>query len=148
MSEETFKPSKNAAMMLAQMHDMSDDELEWFNDMAMGIASTMEDLTAQIENPPKKRVKGCEVIHLGAELFLPMRNLKQKLENGGLELEDYVSELDQIVDRLSFVVTENQKVLSNPKVRSHMKQLANAVVLHLEAGPVLNNMFGILNQEQ
>lgn len=148
MSEETFKPSKNAAMMLSQMHDMSDDELEWYHDMGVGIASTMEDLTAQIENPTKKRVKGCEIIHLGAELFLPMRTLKQRLEAGGLELEDYVRELDQIVDKLSFIVTENQKVLSNPKVRNHMKQLANTVVLHLEAGPVLNTMFGILNQEQ
>lgn len=148
MSKDTFKPSKNAAMMLSSMHDMDDDVLEWFNDMGMGIASTMEEITSRIENPPTDRVKGCEVIHLGAELFLPMRSLKQKLEAGGLAFEDYIRELDQIVDRLNHVVCENKKVLSNPKVRNHMKQLANAVVLHLEAGPVLNTMFGILNQEQ
>lgn len=127
---------------------MDDASLEWFNDMGMGIASTLEDVTTRIENPTKSRVKGCEVIHLGADLFLPMRTLKQKLEKGGLTFEDYIRQLDQIVIRLDDVVFENKEVLGNPKVRNHMKQLANAVILHLEAGPVLNTMFGILAQHQ
>ena len=143
---DSFKPSKQAAAMLSSMHDMDHTTLEWLNDMGMGIASTIEDITSRIENSPKDRVKGCEVIHLGADLFLPMRSLKKNLEAGGLAFEDYIGELDQIVDRLDQVVFENQKVLSNPKVRNHMKQLANAVILHLEAGPVLNTMFGILSQ--
>lgn len=142
------KLSNNAAKMLSSMHDMDNSLLEWFNDMGMGIASTMEDVTTCIENPPTDRVKGCEVIHLGAELFLPMRSLKQKLDGGGLAFESYISELDQIVDRLDQIVFENTKVLSNPKVRNHMKQLANAVILHLEAGPVLNAMFGVLSLKQ
>ena len=135
-------------MMLSSLHDMDDASLEWFNDMGMGIASTLEDVTTRIENPTKSRVKGCEVIHLGADLFLPMRTLKQKLEKGGLTFEDYIRQLDQIVIRLDDVVFENKEVLGNPKVRNHMKQLANAVILHLEAGPVLNTMFGILAQHQ
>ena len=133
--------------MLSSMHDMDHTTLEWLNDMGMGIASTIEDITSRIENSPKDRVKGCEVIHLGADLFLPMRSLKKKLEAGGLAFEDYIGELDQIVDRLDQVIFENQKVLSNPKVRNHMKQLANAVILHLEAGPVINTMFDILSQD-
>lgn len=141
---DSFKPSKQAAIMLSSMHDMDDTVLEWFNDMGMGIASTLEEITNRIENPTKTRVKGCEVIHLGAELFLPMRTLKQKLELGDLAFEDYIRELDQIVMRLDQVVFENQTVLRNPKVRNHMRQLANAIILHLEAGPVLNTMFGIL----
>lgn len=141
-------PSKEAAMMLSTMQDMDTETLEWLNDMGMGIASTLEDITTRIENPSKTRVKGCEVIHLGAQLFLPMRTLKQKLELGNLNFEDYIKELDQIVDQLDHVVFENQKVLSNPRVRNHMKQLTNAIILHLEAGPVLNTMFGILGQEQ
>ena len=141
---DSFKPSKQAATMLSTMHDMDDTVLEWFNDMGMGITSTLEDVTARIENPPKTRVKGCEVIHLGADLFVPMRALKRKLEAGGLQFEDYIRELDSIVVRLEQVVFENREVLGNPKVRNHMKQLANAVILHLEAGPILNTMFGIL----
>lgn len=143
-----FIPSKQAAMMLSSMHDMDDSTLEWLNDMGMGIAATMEDITVRIENASKERVKGCEVIYLGSELFLPMRMLKQKLESGSLEFEDYIREIDQIVDRLDQIVFENRLVMSNPKVRNHMKQLANAIILHLEAGPVLNTMFGILGQEQ
>lgn len=56
--------------------------------------------------------------------------------------------LDQIVMNLDQIVFQNQKVLSNPKVRNHMKELANAIILNLEAGPVLNNMFGILSQDR
>jgi len=144
---DSFKPSKQAATMLSAMHDMDDTVLEWFNDMGMGITSTLEDVTARIENPPKARTKGCEVIHLGSDLFLPMRALKQKLEAGGLQFEDYIRELDKIVVRLDEVVFANREVLSNPNVRNHMKQLANAVILHLEAGPVLNTMFGILGHQ-
>ena len=139
---DSFKPSKQAAIMLSSMRDMDENDLEWLQDMGMGIAATLEDITTRIENPEKERMKGCEVIHLGAELFLPMRTLKQKLETGELVFENYIRELDRIVDRL------DQVVLSNPKVRNHMKQLANAVIVHLEAGPVLNTMFGILGQEQ
>jgi len=141
---DILKPSKQAAMMLSSIHDMDEDDLQWLQDMGMGIASTIEELTTRIENPRKDRVKGCEVIHLGADLFLPMRQLKQKLEVGGLLFEDYIKDLDQIVVRLDQVVFENTKVLGNPRVRNHMKQLANAVIVHLEAGPVLNTMFGIL----
>lgn len=144
---DSFKPSKQAAIMLSSMHSMNENELDWFQDMGMGIAATLEDITTRIENPEKKRMKGCEVIHLGADLFLPMKTLKQKLEVGELGFENYIQDLDQIVDRLDQVVFENQTVLSNPKVRNHMKQLANAVVVHLEAGAVLNTMFGILNKE-
>lgn len=134
-------------MMLSSIHDMEDDVLDWFNDMGMGISSTMEDITSRIENPQTGRVKGCEVIHLGAELFLPMRSLKQKLDSGGLFFEEYIRELDSIVDQLDKVVYKNKKVMSNPNVRNYMKQLANTVILHLEAGPVLNAMFGILSQQ-
>ena len=145
---DSFKPSKQAAIMLSSMRDMDENDLEWLQDMGMGIAATLEDITTRIENPEKERMKGCEVIHLGAELFWPMRTLKQKLETGELVFENYIRELDRIVDRLDQVVFENSLVLSNPKVRNHMKQLANAVIVHLEAGPVLNTMFGILGQEQ
>jgi hypothetical protein len=138
---DLFNPSKQAAAMLSSMREMNDEDLEWLNDMGMGIASTLEEITTRIENPTKVRVQGCEVIHLGAELFLPMRTLKRKLESNDLEFETYIKDLDQIVEKLDQLVFENQKVLSNPKVRNHMRQLANAVILHLEAGPVLNGMF-------
>lgn len=138
--------SKQAATMLSEMHDMDHSTLEWFNDMGMGIASTLEEITSRIENPPKDRVKGCEVIHLGSEMFQPMKELKKKLLGDGLLFEDYIRDLDQIVDKLDGVVFENMKVMGNPKVRNHMKSLANAIIMHLEAGPVLNTMFGILAQ--
>jgi len=138
---DLFNPSKQAAAMLSSMREMNDEDLEWLNDMGMGIASTLEEITTRIEHPTKVRVQGCEVIHLGAELFLPMRTLKRKLESNDLEFETYIKDLDQIVEKLDQLVFENKKVLSNPKVRNHMRQLANAVILHLEAGPVLNGMF-------
>lgn len=145
---DSFKPSKQAAMMLSSINDMDDNDLDWLQDMGMGIASTIEEITARIENPTKNRVKGCEVIQLGAELFLPMRSLKQRLELGDMTLESYMKDLDQIVECFDQIVFANSLVLSNPKVRNHMKQLANSIVVHLEAGAVLNTMFGILSQNR
>jgi hypothetical protein len=141
-----FKPSKPAAVMLSAMLDMDETTLEWFNDMGMGISSTLEEITAIVENPPTTRVEGCEVIQLGSDLFIPIKVLKQRLDAGGLEFEDYIRELDRITERLDQVVQANKEVISNPRVRNHMKQLTNVVILHLEAGPVLNTMFGILGR--
>lgn len=140
----SFKLSKNAEALLQSLQHMDAETLEWYSDMGMGIASTMESITDRIENPPKKLSKGCQVIYLGSELFLPMRALKNNLEAGALTLEEYVKELDLIVDKLDQIVFENKPVLANSKVRNHMKQLANAIILHLEGGPIMNAMFTFL----
>ena len=127
--------------MLTDLHILSDDEVYWLQDMCFGIASTMETITSKIENPPKDKPKGCSVIHVGFELFLPIKELKQRLEYEQLRLIDYITSLDLVVEDFSKIVEKNYVVMNNSKVRSHMKNMANVIVLQLEAGAVLNSMF-------
>ena len=163
-------PSKAAAMMLSELADMTGDQIELVHDLGISVASNLEtataaienptkkrslsdvsvavQTTAAIENPTKKRVKGCEIIHLGSHLFVPMRDLKQSLEDGDLDLEGYLRKLNTITDGLCEVVDNNTKVLSNPRVRDHMKRLANTIILGVEAGVVINTMFTILSREE
>lgn len=143
----TFKLSKNAELLLLTLNKSDMETIEWYHDMAMGIASTMETITNSIENPTKKRHEGCTLIYLGSELFIPMRELKSNLDKGNISLEEYIRQLDFIVDKLDQIVFENKKVLYLPKVRNHMKQIANAIILHLEGGPILNAMFKILENK-
>ena len=127
--------------MLTDLHILSDDEVYWLQDMCFGIASTMETITSKIENPPKDKPTGCSVIHVGFELFLPIKELKQRLEYEQLRLIDYITSLDLVVEDFSKIVEKNYVVMNNSKVRSHMKNMANVIVLQLEAGAVLNSMF-------
>ena len=60
-------PSKQAAMMLSQIADMNYDQVDSVHQLGLGIASTMETIATAIENPPKKKKKGCQVIHLGSQ---------------------------------------------------------------------------------
>lgn len=138
---DNLKPSKKAEKMLLDLHMLSDDENYWLQDMCFGIASTMETITSKIENPPKDKPKGCSVIHVGFELFFPIKELKQRLEHEQLRLIDYITSLDLVVEDFSKIVDKNYSIMSNSKVRSHMKNMANVIVLQLEAGAVLNSMF-------
>lgn len=147
MTDIPHVPSKQAAMMLSEIADMTGDQIELIHDLGISIASNVEAATASIENPTKKRVKGCEVIHLGSHLFIPIRDLKQSLEDGEVDLEGYLRKLNNIVDSLCEVVDNNNEVMSNPRVRDHMKRLANTIILGVEAGVVINTMFTILSRE-
>jgi len=140
-------PSKQAAMMLSQLADMDYDQIEMINELGLGIASTMESVAANIENPPKKAKKGCQIIHLGSQLFLPIRDLKKSLEDGELDLETYLRKLSLITDDLCLITENNYSVMVNPNVRNHMKRLANTIVIGVEAGSILNTMFGIIESE-
>jgi hypothetical protein len=145
MDKTDFKLSKQAMAMLEELSELPPSEIDWINDMAMGIATTLKEITDRIENPPKEPIKGCEVIHLGAELFTPIRTLKEEINNG-LNLEYYLRDLDEIVERLSVLVERNYIVLKNPKVRRHMRDITNAIILNLEAGPILNSLFKKLEE--
>ena len=138
---DNLKPSKKAEKMLLDLHMLSDDENYWLQDMCFGIASTMETITSRIENPPKEKPKGCTIIHAGFELFIPIKELKQQLVSDKLGLVDYITSLDLVVEDFSKIVEKNYEVMSNSKVRSHMKNMANVIVIQLEAGAVLNSMF-------
>ena len=138
---EDLKLSKQAEKMLLDLRILSEEEIYWLQDMCFGIASTMETITSKIENPPKDKPKGCTIIHVGFELFFPMKEIKQKLLSDKLRLVDYITCLDLVVEDLSKIVDNNYPIMGNPKIRSHMKNMANAVVLQLEAGAVLNSMF-------
>lgn len=140
-------PSKEAAMMLSELADMTGEQIDTVHDLGISIASNVESATANIENPTKKRVKGCEIIHLGSNLFVPIRDLKQSLEDGELDLEDYLHQLNTITDDLCDIVDKNREVMSNPRVRDHMKRLTNTIILGVEAGVVINTMFSILARE-
>ena len=146
---DILKPSKQALNMLADLDRMNEDDIEWLRDMTFGIASIMHDIRAKIENPlPNNQKKGCEIIHLGSELFLPIKELKQKLEVGST-LEDYIRGLDEIVCKLEEVIDKNHSLMHKTRIRSHMKQITNAVVVHVEAGAVLNFLLqNLANQEQ
>ena len=147
MTDVPNMPSKEAAMMLSELSDMTGDQIDTVHDLGISIASNIESATANIENPTKKRVKGCEIIHLGSNLFVPVRDLKQSLEDGGLNLEDYLRQLNTITDDLCDIVDKNREVMSNPRVRDHMKRLTNTIILGVEAGVVINTMFSILARE-
>ena len=147
MTDVPNMPSKEAAMMLSELADMTGEQIDTVHDLGISIASNIESATANIENPTKKRVKGCEIIHLGSNLFVPVRDLKQSLEDGGLNLEDYLRQLNTITDDLCDIVDKNREVMSNPKVRDHMKRLTNTIILGVEAGVVINTMFSILARE-
>ena len=147
MTDVPNMPSKEAAMMLSELADMTGDQIDTVHDIGISIASNIESATANIENPTKKRVKGCEIIHLGSNLFVPVRDLKQSLEDGGLNLEDYLRQLNTITDDLCDIVDKNREVMSNPRVRDHMKRLTNTIILGVEAGVVINTMFSILARE-
>jgi hypothetical protein len=140
-------PSKQAAMMLSQLADMDYDQVGIIHDLGLGIASTMETIAATIENPPKKIKKGCQVIYLGSQLFLPIRDLKKSLEDGELDLESYLHKLNAITDDLCEITEKNHAVMVNPNIRNHMKRLANTIVIGVEAGSILNTMFGIIDSE-
>ena len=148
MTDVPNMPSKEAAMMLSELADMTGEQIDTVHDLGISIASNIESATANIENPTKKRVKGCEIIHLGSNLFVPVRDLKQSLEDGGLNLEDYLRQLNTITDDLCDIVDKNREVMSNPKVRDHMKRLTNTIILGVEAGVVINTMFSILAREE
>jgi hypothetical protein len=140
-------PSKQAAMMLSEIADMDYDQVETIHDLGLGIASTMETVATIIENPPKKMKEGCQVIHLGSKLFLPIRDLKKSLEDGELDLESYLRKLVVITDDLCDITEKNHSVMADTHVRNHMKRLANTVVIGVEAGSILNTMFGIIDSE-
>lgn len=148
MTDVPNMPSKEAAMMLSELADMTGEQIDTVHDLGISIASNVESATANIENPTKKRVKGCEIIHLGSHLFVPIRDLKQSLEDGGLDLEDYLRQLNTITDDLCDIVDKNREVMSNPRVRNHMKRLTNTIILGVEAGVVINTMFSILAREE
>lgn len=148
MTDVPNMPSKEAAMMLSELADMTGEQIDTVHDLGISIASNIESATANIENPTKKRVKGCEIIHLGSNLFVPVRDLKQSLEDGDLDLEDYLRQLNTITDDLCDIVDKNREVMSNPRVRDHMKRLTNTIILGVEAGVVINTMFSILAREE
>jgi hypothetical protein len=140
-------PSKQAAMMLSQIADMDYEQLESVHELGLGIASTMETIATAIENPPKKKEKGCQVIYLGSQLFPAIRDLKQSLDDSELDLETYLRKLTAITDDLCEITEKNHFVMVSPSVRTHMKRLANTVVIGVEAGSILNTMFGIIDSE-
>ena len=140
MDKTDFKLSKQAIAMIEEVNHLPTSELEWINDMAMGIATTLKEITERIENPAKEKIEGCELIHLGAEIFFPIRSLKKEIANG-IELEYYLRDLDEIVEKLAVLVEKNYLVLKNPRVRRHMRDITNAIILNLEAGPILNGLF-------
>jgi hypothetical protein len=147
MTDVPNMPSKEAAMMLSELADMTGEQIDIVHDLGISIASNVESATANIENPTKKRVKGCEIIHLGSHLFVPIRDLKQSLEDGNIDLEGYLRQLNTITDNLCDIVDKNNIVMGNPKVRDHMKRLTNTIILGVEAGVVINTMFSILARE-
>ena len=140
MDKTDFKLSKQAQVMIEELDELTSSEIDWVNDMAMGIATTLKEITDRIENPPKDRVKGCEVIHLGSDLFAPIRTLKEEVNNG-LNLEYYLRDLDEIVEKFGVLLEKNYPVMKNSRVRRHMRDMANAIILNLEAGPILNGLF-------
>lgn len=140
MDKTDFKLSKQAQVMIEELNELPSSDLDWVNDMAMGIATTLKEITERIENPPKDRVKGCEVIYLGADLFAPIRTLKEEVNNG-LNLEYYLRDLDEIVEKFGVLLEKNYPVMKNSRVRRHMRDMANAIILNLEAGPILNGLF-------
>lgn len=147
MNDVPNVPSKAAAVMLSELALKTEDQIELLHDLGISIASNFETATANIENPTKKRVKGCEVIHLGSHLFLPIRNLKKSLEDEEITLEDYLRKVNQITDSLCEVVDNNTKVMGNPNVRNHMKRLTNTIILGVEAGVIINTMFAIIARD-
>lgn len=137
---DKFNISEKSLNMLSELESMDENDIEWLRDMSFGIASIMYDIREKIENPPEKdpeKENDCQVIHLGSELFLPIKKLKKKLERG-LTLEDYIRNLDDIVCKLEEVIDKNYGVMYNPKVCSHMRDITNNVVVILEAGGILN----------
>lgn len=140
MDKTDFKLSKQATAMIAEIDHLPSSDLDWINDMAMGIATTLKEITERIENPPKEKNKGCEIIHLGSDIFLPIRCLKEEILNG-ISLEYYLRDLDEIVEKLASLIEKNYIVMKNPKVRRYMRDMTNAVILNLEAGPILNGLF-------
>lgn len=140
MDKTDFKLSKQAQAMIKELDELTISEINWVNDMALGIATTLKEVTSGIENPPKDRVKDCEVIHLGADLFAPMFRLKKEINNG-INLKYYLTDLDEVVEKLGTLLEKNYPVLKNPRVRRHMKNMANTIILDLEAGPILNGLF-------
>jgi hypothetical protein len=148
MTDVPNVPSKEAAMMLSELADMTGEQIDIVHDLGISIASNVESATANIENPTKKRAKGCEIIHLGSHLFVPIRDLKQSLEDGNIDLEGYLRQLNTITDSLCDIVDKNNIVMGNPKVRDHMKRLTNTIILGVEAGVVINTMFSILAREE
>lgn len=140
MSEDTTigHPSRQAAMLLSELANLSTDELIQLNEIGLGIAHTFETVTANIENPPKKLSAGCQVIHLGSQLFLPIRELKQELDGGELDLEAYLRRLNAITDDLVEIVENNWSAMASKNVREHMRRLTNVIIVELEAGTILN----------
>lgn len=126
---------------------MSENDVLWAEDMAMGIASTLQYITSKIENPPNKKFAGCQIIHIGTDLFPEMRSLKTKLEQKTISFDDYIKEIDLIVERLKDVVDFSYHAMFYPRVRTHMRMLANAVLVQLEAGPVINKFFEMISIE-
>lgn len=143
-------PSRQAAMMLSGIANMSDSQLELARDLGLGIAAVMDSVVAMIENPPKKVVratKGAEVIQLCSHLVPATQFLKKDLDAGELDLIAYLRRLTAITDELSDLTEKNYSVMVSSSVREHMKNMANMIVLDVEGGAVLNTMFNILGTE-
>lgn len=146
MSQE-LKLSKAATKMLQQIEHLPESDILWLEDMALGIASSLHHITNKIENPPKRKASGCDIIYLGSDLFPSIRNLKMMLESNELTFEQYITQLDSIVESLKGFVDNSYDAMYHTKVRLHMRGLANVIVTHLEAGPVINKFFEIISVE-
>jgi hypothetical protein len=146
MSQE-FKPSVAALKMLQQVEHMSESDVLWAEDMAMGIASTLQYITSKIENPPNKKFGGCQIIHIGTDLFPIMKSLKIKLEHNAITFDEYIKEIDLIVERLKDIVDFSYHAMVSSRVRTHMLVLANAVLVQLEAGFIINKFFELISVE-
>lgn len=141
-------PSEQAAMMLSELALMREDDMTHLYDIGVSVADVLGQITEQIENPPpaSKRKDGCEIIHPGFELFPLMRELKEELDKGELELESYLRQAQVICDDFIELLETHRSTLANGKVREHMRRLANVILVELEVGPVLNTMFNIIDR--
>lgn len=146
--DNSLRPSREAAMMLSTIADMSGDEVELIHDLGITITSTVTTITDSIEKPKRVKTNGCQVIHLGSHLFPAISALKDYLNSGELDLETYLRNLIIITDDLCDIVQNNHSVMAKPSVRKHMKRLINTVLVENEAIAVLNTMFSIIAREE
>ena len=88
MSQE-LKLSKAAAKMLQQIEHLPESDILWLEDMALGIASSLHHITNKIENPPKRKASGCDIIYLGSDLF-PSIYRPNRLKSGLFYCSNFV----------------------------------------------------------
>ena len=115
--------------------------------IALKVGRSLETINKLLSNKwekPTEKPKFAPLVHIGQDLIWNSKSIGKEIAanpESAFELEDYFVMLNALFELCQNLIVENQESLHNKAVKTHMRNVANAILVETRALDVVNAIF-------